>query len=49
MDESFDEYYIPLLKDIGNNALISEWKRNVDADAYENISDEEIKLVRSKK
>ena len=35
IDELFDEYHIPLLNDIDHPALIEEWKRNIDAAAYE--------------
>ena len=35
MDKLFDEYHIPLLKDIDHPELIQEWKRNLDATAYE--------------
>ena len=33
-DEIFDEYHIPLLKNIDRLALITEWKQNLDAAAY---------------
>ena len=44
IDELFDEYHIPLLNDIDHPALIEEWKRNIDAAAYEKYLNKEIKL-----
>ena len=35
IDNLFDEYHVPLLKNIGYPELIEEWKQNLDADAYE--------------
>ena len=37
MDEFFDEYHIPLIKNIYHPALIQEWKINLDTTAYEKI------------
>ena len=34
MDEIFDEYHLSLLKYIDYPELIEEWKRNIDAAAY---------------
>ena len=31
----FDQYHIPLLRDINHPALIQEWKENIDAVTYE--------------
>ena len=36
MDKNFDEYNLPLLKDINHPALIQEWKWDLDAADYEN-------------
>ena len=35
MDALFDEYQIPLLKNIDHPEFIQEWKRNLDAADYE--------------
>ena len=37
MDGHFDEYHIPILKDIDNPSFIEESKLNLDTAAYENI------------
>ena len=37
MDESFDEYYLPLSNNNNHPALIQKWKKNIDAAAYEKI------------
>ena len=38
IDELFCKYIKPLLKGIDNPALIQEWKKNIDAAAYEKNS-----------
>ena len=35
MDELFHQFNLPLLKDIDHPTLITEWKENIDSDAYE--------------
>ena len=35
MDELFHKYHLPLLKDIDHPKLITQWKQNLDASAYE--------------
>ena len=37
IDDMFYQYHIPLLKDIDHPALIQEWKKNLNASAYEKI------------
>ena len=49
MDKLFDEYHLPLLKDIDHTALIPERKQNLDADDYEDKFNKEIKLPSNKK
>ena len=34
-NELFDEYHLPLLKDIDHPAFIEEWKQNIDTADYE--------------
>ena len=43
-DENFYQYYLPLLKDINHPVLIQEWKKNIDAAAYEKNLNKEIYL-----
>ena len=49
MDKLFDEYHIPLLKYIYHLELIQEWKKNIDAAAYEKHLNKYIKLPSKKK
>ena len=49
IDILFDEYNIPLLNDIDHTANIEEWKRNIDAAAYEFILKKRVKLPSKKK
>ena len=44
MYEIFDEYHINLLKYIDHPTLIQEWKRNLDAAAYEKNANKYIKI-----
>ena len=49
MYELFDEYHIPLLKDIDHPELIQQWRRNLDAAAYEKDLNKGIKIPPKKK
>ena len=49
MDGIFDEYHLPLLKNIDHPAFIQELKQYLDAAAYEIKSNQEIKIPTKKK
>ena len=49
VNEIFYQYHINLLNDLDHPALVEEWKKNIDADTYENNSNQGVKLPSKKK
>ena len=45
----FLEYLVPVMDNIDHPALIKEWKKNIDAGAYENNLYKDVKLPSIKK
>ena len=45
----FFEYLVPVMCDIDHPTLIGEWKKNIDATAYENNLYKAVKLPSIKK